>query len=621
MVAAATFWIADRGGSYGIQPRAGLAIAVWWLIALVVLSETTQKRVSLLALLSCAGLAGLATWTAVSVAWAADDETAFLEVDRVLLYLGVVVLTVLVGRQRTLAAWANGFAFALTVVAVVALLSRLLPTVLPTTSIGKYLPGAGTRLSYPLNYWNGLAVLVALGTPFLLRLAVSGKKAIVRGAAVAPLPAFVAVMYLASSRGGVVAAAIAVVTFLILTDARWTAVTAVAIAFAGALAALHLLHARPVLSDGPFDTAAAHHAGRHAVLAILLICVLVGTGFALATRFAPKLSPPPWLNRAVVAAAVLLAVAGIVASHPVRRFHAFTTPASVAAVTDPSQASASGHFFSESGSGRWQLWKSAVSEWRQAPVIGDGAGAFNPWWLQRNTLTRFVRDAHSIYLQTLAELGIVGLLLLLLAFAPAFVAMRTRRNSAAPSSVAAFGAAFTAFAAASAYDWMWEVTVVSVVALACLGILVGNATAPGETVARGSVRLRWKVAALAAALAIIVAQAVPGLVDLRLQSSEAAVRHGQLERAFSHALAARAIEPWAASPYVQLALVDEARGRTKTAEGWIEGALDRNPVSWTSWLIAARLQTKLGAIPAARRSLHRARELNPRSTIFGSARP
>jgi len=64
-------------------------------------------------------------------------------------------------------------------------------------------------LSYPLNYWNGLAVLTALGIPFLLRVAVAAKPALVRGAAVAPIPAFTAVIYLASSRGGAVAAAVA----------------------------------------------------------------------------------------------------------------------------------------------------------------------------------------------------------------------------------------------------------------------------------------------------------------------------------------------------------------------------------------------------------------------------
>lgn len=603
-----------------MQPRAALAIAVWWAIGLMISTGVVDlSALSRLAAVTFAGFAGLATWTAISLAWATDDETAFLEFDRVLLYLGIVVLTALVGTCDKLPRWADGLAVAITAIAVLALVSRLFPSWLSVTPLSRYLPGTETRLSYPLNYWNGLAVLIALGIPFLLRVAVASKHVLVSGAAVAPIPAFAAVIYLASSRGGAVAAAVAMLAFTAIVDARWRAAGAVLCGAAGSTLVLHSLRVRPILSEGPFTTHEAAMEGRRVAIIVLVACMLTGLLFAAGSRLARGVFVPRWVDRAAAVAVVLAAAVGLVASHPVRRFDAFKTPASVAAATDPSQTTASGHIFSESGSGRWQLWKSAVSEWRHHPVNGDGAGSFNAWWLQRNTLTRFVRDAHSIYLQTLGELGLVGLALLTLAFAPGIAATVVRRRNTSASTVGAFGAAFVAFATAAGYDWMWEVTAVSVVGLASLGLLVGRGTAdlprPRSPMRRGS-RLALRIAPVVVVVGVILAQAVPALVDMGIHSSQAAVSRGDNSAAYADARDAHAIQPWASSPYVQLALVDERRGFLRAARAWIAGALRRDPSSWTSWLIAARIDTKLGDIPMARASLHRARELNPRSPIF-----
>jgi len=212
-------------------------------------------------------------------AWATDDETAFLEFDRVLLYLGVVVFTALLGVRNRIPRWADGFAIAITAIAALALVSRLFPGALSVTPLGRYLPGTGTRLSYPLNYWNGLAVLTALGLPFLLRVAVAAGPALVRGAAVAPIPAFTAVIYLASSRGGAVAAAVAMVVFTVIVDARWRAAGAVLCGAAGSLLVVHALRVRPILSDGPFTTHEAALEGRRVAIIVLLVCVLTGLLF------------------------------------------------------------------------------------------------------------------------------------------------------------------------------------------------------------------------------------------------------------------------------------------------------------------------------------------------------
>src|SRR2546423_55998 len=55
-------------------------------------------------------------------------------------------------------------------------------------------PLGQTRLTSPAGCWNGLAILVMLALPFLLRLAVAARHVVVRAAAVGVLPATVAVV-------------------------------------------------------------------------------------------------------------------------------------------------------------------------------------------------------------------------------------------------------------------------------------------------------------------------------------------------------------------------------------------------------------------------------------------
>lgn len=80
--------------------------------------------------------------------------------------------------------------------------------------------------------------------------------------------------------------------------------------------------------------------------------------------------------------------------------------------------------------------------------------------------------------------------------------------------------------------------------------------------------------------------------------------------------AARGLQPWAASPYVQLALVEEQLGELDVARYWISEAIERADDDWRLWFIKARLETNAGDIDEARESLARARELNPRSQLF-----
>jgi Tfp pilus assembly protein PilF len=102
---------------------------------------------------------------------------------------------------------------------------------------------------------------------------------------------------------------------------------------------------------------------------------------------------------------------------------------------------------------------------------------------------------------------------------------------------------------------------------------------------------------------------------VEVRRSQADVRAGDLRLARSHAADAAKIEPWAATPYVQLALVDEAAGDLVSARAAIGKARQRDDLDWRTWWIAARIERRLGYDTAAARSLTRARTLNPRSPL------
>jgi O-antigen ligase len=113
------------------------------------------------------------------------------------------------------------------------------------------------------------------------------------------------------------------------------------------------------------------------------------------------------------------------------------------------------------GGDRPWYWHVAWEEVRVAPLAGQGAGTFHLSWLELRPIDASVQDAHSLYLEMLAELGAVGLALLLLALGPPLVvALRGARFPAA-------AAGYVAFLFHAGVDWDWELPAVTVAGLLC----------------------------------------------------------------------------------------------------------------------------------------------------------
>jgi O-Antigen ligase len=617
-VAAVTFYVAYDNGSYDLASRNSLAIFVWWTILVAIaLGVWSFQHVSRGALTAAALLALFATWTLASTAWATSAEGVFAEFDRVALYLGVYVLAVVVASRRELLRWSHGLAAGVVVVAAVALVSRLFPGTFSGRGIASIIPNAATRLSFPLGYWNGLGIFVALAIPILLGAAVA-RGHVVGSVAVGSVPALAAVVFLSSSRGAVVALVAGVVVYLVAEPRRREAFAMLGLAAAGSLAAVVVVSAQHALTNGPLTSGAARSQGWRTAVVLAAICTATSALHRATARARPRMPTlSPGARIASAAALVAVLVVAVALAHPVRRFEHFKqVPTSVPV------SGGTTHLLSGGGNGRWQFWGAAIDEFRSAPLQGRGAGSYETWWARHGSFSYFVVNAHSLYLQTLGDLGIVGFLLLVGAFAAAVTAAVTRLRSVRDherTAVAGLLGAACVFLVGAGLDWMWELTAVGVVGVACLGLAGGAATlapVPRLRPPRRRPQAAAVVAVILFAWVLVCAEAIPLLADVEVRKSQDAVRAGDGAAALKHATDATKIESWAATPYLQVALVDEAAGRLRAARHAIDAAIRRDRGDWRLWLVAARIELHQGARAYSAQTLAHARSLAPLSPVF-----
>jgi O-antigen ligase len=388
--------------------------------------------------------------------------------------------------------------------------------------------------------------------------------------------------------------------------------------------------------NGPLDAPAVAGQGSSAALLIALIAAGCVAAYWAWCRLGDWELRVPVAARAALGGAALVAlVIGVAAFDPGAKFEDFKRPPGETEFKEGDFTRS--HLLSSTSTGRWQLWSAAADQWQTKPAFGRGAGSYQSWWMEHAEFPLFVRDAHSLWLETLGELGLVGFLLLVTAFGAGLVAAAARLRRAGPARplVAALAAVLVAFALGAAIDWMWELTVVGLVAVVALGMLVGAATAPpargdafvavaprpDDRTSRARLRSRaLRTAGAAVALAAILCAALPMLAQERLEDSQSAASSGDVAGAVDAAQDARSLQPWAASPYLQLALVEEQAGDLHRADGFIRDAIQRDNSDWSMWLVAARIQTKAGLIRQGRRSLRRAAQLNRKSALFAELR-
>jgi hypothetical protein len=535
-------------------------------------------------------LGALVGWQLLSIAWSPGPDAPMLEAERTLLYLAATAVILLgVARERVIALL-GGLVAGTVAIALAGLGDWLLrgPAFDPSGRV------ADIRLDEPIGYPNAVGILVCLGGLVAAALALCTSTP-ARAAASAALVPLAATLALTLSRGPVVALALGVAALLVLEWERGRALGALLVlSLAPALAVLLCL--RSPLADATTTPAQADSAG-HALLWQLAVLTLAAAGAGVIAARAGRAVAPYALG---LAAFGLVAVVGLVlvvgprtqADRALDRFRADPT------VTG---SDVPGRLLSLSSGARTAYWGVAWQMVEREPLVGEGAGSYERWWLQLRPVESYARDAHNLYLETLAELGPVGIVLLLTALGVPLAATRAHaRHPAVPAA----GAAYVAFLVHAGLDWDWEIPSVTLTGLACGASLVllarpQGATRPWSRATRG--------AGLAVACALIAVALVIHVGNRAAAASEDALAADDLARARAEARRAHAWQPWGAAPTRLLGEAELAGRQDAMAVDHLRASLRRDSESWRAWY-------DLAVVAVGRsqnQALRRATALNP----------
>jgi hypothetical protein len=634
LAAALVLYLALENGGYDPIPRDQVGVAVWWALLLGVAVEALPVPGRTRAALVALGLLfGFAAWTALSLGWTQSSERTATELARIVSYLGVFALGIcLVTRRRAGARQVlDGVTFGLSLVCALGVLSRLHMAWFPPDELGKVLPGIDIerRLAYPLGYSSAIGAMAGMTLPLLLAATASARTIAARGLAAAAFPLAGLALYLSTSGTGAAVAAVAMAAFLALSPNRLPKLLTLAAGAGGAALLAAAVHSRDALARG-LPSAAAERQGTEVIWIALGVCgavALLQVGIALADR---RLARPGWLPigraQALAATAVVVVVAipiALAAGAPHEVSHRWEVFKSHGHGAN-SAPSSPGSILNSTSSGRYQFWQAAVKQGESAPWKGTGPGTFEFWWARHGSYTGFVRNAHSLYLESFGELGIPGLALIG-GFVLAVLGIGTVRAMRAPPEqrlrLAAATAGAAGFAMAAALDWVWQLGALAVAFMLLAAVAVSGYSLREPTRRRRrSNRLRRNRMQRAAVAAVAVAALVAIWFPLRgastLRQSQVDAAHGDLAAALAEARSAAGAQPGAASPLLQEALVLEQQGKLRPAAGAAAAATGKEVANWRTWTILFRIEAERGRVAPALRAYRRARALNPNYILF-----
>ena len=611
LLAAAVF----HGGGSRVDSLASVGVAAL-VVAGVALCLALRGALPLPRLDRAAAIAILAAtcltaWAGVSIAWSIAGDRSWEWLGRGLVYLAVLVLGSLVGAPAGGARRLSAL-LALVVGAAIgwALLGVAIPSLFPD---GDRI----ARLREPVGYWNALALLADAALAFGLWLA-NDRRGGLRVAGTLLMYGGALTMLLTQSRAGVVGALAVVALWLVTSRERLADALRLVVFVGPALVVAGWVFTRPALVEDGVLRADRVSDGR--VFAALTLVVALGV--ALAAWLLPAVRLASDRERAVrmvlVAACAVALAAGSVGL--------------VAKVGDPfswasSQfsggecANAPGRLADLCANNRVAWWKESLHIARGRPVGGSGAGTFGIARLRYRTDASQTAEPHSVPFQVVADVGVVGLALLVATVVGAVLGIRRGLRLATPGerrAVAALACLVLVFGIHALVDYDLDFLAVSAPALLALGALltvgrphVGVQTRVPELVAVGALTA-------AAVLAVVFPVVADDEVDRSLDASDA----GHVAEAVRHANRARLLNPLSLRPLEARAVAADAEGDEHAAVAWYERATRLQPENPDSWYDLGLYHVIVTHdLCAAYQALNRSYTLDPRSTRWSPGGP
>jgi hypothetical protein len=582
--------------------------------------------------------AALVALTIASVLWSVNPSDSWLEASRTLSYAVVFGVTMVFARfaPQRWAAVVGATVVASTIICGYALLTKVFPGALNPDEVY-------ARLREPFGYWNAIGLMAALGAPGCLWLgARRDGHAAINALAYPALGLMILTVLLAYSRGGLLALLIGLGVWFALVPLRLRGVAVLATSATGALLIAIWAFSQDGLSKDrmPIDqrAAAGHELG---VLLVVMIALLLAAGLAIGFALAMRAPRKDVRRAAGVAILVALALVPFVAavglafstrglggsiSHGWKQLtdpHASTPP------NDPGRLTAV-------GSVRARYWNEALKMWKGHPGKGVGAGGYATLRPRYRQDDLDVRHAHGYVVQTLADLGMAGMLVsvALLGFWLVAATSAIGRRRGLPYTPERIGliTMFTVvviFGVHSFVDWTWFVPGTAVMALVCAGWLAGRGPLLPEPVPGGSgdfiermragLRdpLRAGLAGAALLVALIAAWATwqPLRSQNAMDDALAALERKDVKAARADAQAAQDRNPLAVEPLFVRSVVEQQAGDQAAAKRALEDAVKLQPTNSEPWLRLADYDLNVAHdVKQARAALGPALYLDPRSS-------
>jgi len=544
-------------------------------------------------------MVALAIWIGLSAVWSISTSASVREVERILVYVAVALAIALVLRRGDGPAVLAGASAGIALVVSYGLATRLAPDHFgsPDDPFNAY------RLSRPVGYWNSFGLLAAMGLILVVGVAAHCRRRRYATFASAATPVLVTALYFTFSRGSWIALGFAFAATIVLDPRRvrflWSLL---ALAPASAVAVAVASRQDALTTEDPPVVAATREGHRLAWALVVLVIVSAALGW-LAHRLADAF-PVSRRGRRIVDAAlavgavVVLGLVLVAAGGPGKAFEHLRGRFEAAPTSGGPDLN--DRLFSASGNGRGDTIAIAWDMASEHAVRGSGAGTFEYVWYQRRPSLMIVRDAHSLYAESLGEIGIVGVVLLAGALVvPLAAAIRGRRRRFTAPTVGAY----IAWVTAASLDWHWEMVGVTTTAF------LAGSTALLAAERGVPVRLLrpWRGGLIVGAVALSLVATWSLVGNQALFASREAVDRKDWSAAREHGRRARALLFWSAEP--DLALGDAAAGLGDRGEAVrnYRDAVEVDPQNWVAWLHLA--QVAGGAERSA--AYRRVHELNP----------
>ena len=634
----------------GLTVLCGLSIA-----ALIVLAAARVRNYGV----STVGLLlAFAALSALSVVWSVAPDESFRDAGRMLAYCAVFGCSVALARSLS-SRWPavlGGVILAAAIVCGYALATKVFPAQLDPSD-------TYARLQQPYGYWNAIGLTASMGVIGALWLgARRGGHALLSALAYPAMGLFLVTLMLAYSRGALAALAIGALVWFCLVPLRLRGAAVGLLGALGAGAVVAWDFSRPALSQENVAlstrTLAGHQLGA-ALLAMLVALTLVGVAIGFRTaRRAPSIRTRRRAGALLLGLIVIVVLAGAGAlAHSHRGLFGSVSHA-VESLTNPNAPvppNTPGRLTAIS-SVRARYWKEALEVFQAHPLLGAGAAGYGTARLRYRTETLEVRHAHGFIVQTLADLGLVGLVLTLALLASWMVAAGRsthplgRRWSqwrwqryALPYSAERIGmlsllCVVVVFGVHSFVDWTWYIPGNACVALLCAGWLAGRGTledphtdpSDERTIARwgASARRTIRLPSLAeigpvralVAGAVLVASTLAVWVQWQPQRSVDASERA-LALVEAHQTAAALIEaqnavnrdPLSAEALFHLAAVQQSAGQEAQARQTLARSVHSQPSNPQTWQTLGEYDLKAANTQMARNELRAAVFLNPQS--------